>query len=408
MPSTTPAPTPPNVVVRTATERDAEALVQLRRALFAETSFLLWEAGEYTLAAEDERQRLVQDAQQANNCTLLALADGHAVGFLAVMGGARQRNRHNGLLAMGVRQSHWGQGIGQLLLQQALAWAPSAGLSRLELHVHAHNQRAVALYRRCGFAVEGLRRGAARVDGRDVDEYLMARRLDEAAPSALAPGTNPARQAVRRDAYIARLADDLMRRHGAHTVLLYGSHADGSATPTSDYDLAAFAPVPRKLWDARVVDGRYLDAFIHPDSVLDAPGEDHLQLRGSLVLAQRGDQATQFLARLDALFSAGPARKPDDELQGTRVWCWKMLDRLARGDLEGHYRRHWLLMALLEDYFLLRGQWYLGPKKSLRLLQQADPAAYTAFEAALKPDADAAALRTMVQQVAGDAPVQNS
>ncbi len=205
---------------------------------------------------------------------------------------------------------------------------------------------------------------------------------------------------------IHRLCAELMQQHGAHTVLLYGSHADGSATPQSDMDLAGFANVPRKTSDARVVDGQYLDAFIHPEAVLAQATADHLHLRGAVVLAQRGDEATRFLAALDALFAQGPEPRPEDELRTLRAWAWKMLARLQRGDVEGHYRRHWLLMQLLEDYHLLRQQWYLGPKKALLHLQQADPATYAAFEAALRPDADVAALRQLVQRVAGDAPVE--
>lgn len=203
---------------------------------------------------------------------------------------------------------------------------------------------------------------------------------------------------------IKRLCTELMQQHGAHTVLLYGSHADGSATPQSDYDLAGFADVPRKVCDARVVDGQFLDAFIHPEAVLANPTAEQLHLRGAVVLAQRGDEASRFLAALDALFAQGPEPRPEDELRTLRTWAWKMLARLQRGDAEGNYRRHWLLMQLLEDHFVLRHQWYLGPKKALLQLQRTEPATYAAFEAALQPDADVATLRQLVQRVAGDAP----
>lgn len=208
---------------------------------------------------------------------------------------------------------------------------------------------------------------------------------------------------MQADPLIARLRDELTQRHGAHTILLYGSHADGSASPASDYDLAGFADVPRTLRDARVVQGRYLDAFIYPEALLSQPTVENLHMRGAVVLTQRGELATQFLAKLDALHAAGPEPKPEDELQAVRTWAWKMLARLERGDVEGNYRRHWLLMALLEDYYLLRHQWYLGPKKSLLALQQADPPTYAAFDAALRPDAQVQALRHLVRLVAGEA-----
>jgi RimJ/RimL family protein N-acetyltransferase len=47
-------------------------------------------------------------------------------------------------------------------------------LRRVELTVHTTNQRAIAAYKRCGFQVEGVRRSSLLVDGKYVDEYLMA------------------------------------------------------------------------------------------------------------------------------------------------------------------------------------------------------------------------------------------
>jgi RimJ/RimL family protein N-acetyltransferase len=41
----------------------------------------------------------------------------------------------------------------------------------------AHNERALALYRRLGFEVEGTRRDSVLVDGRYVDELTMAKLL---------------------------------------------------------------------------------------------------------------------------------------------------------------------------------------------------------------------------------------
>lgn len=60
------------------------------------------------------------------------------------------------------------------MLQEALSWASAAGLLRLELNVHTTNDRAVALYKRFGFQIEGTRRASMLVAGQVRDEYLMS------------------------------------------------------------------------------------------------------------------------------------------------------------------------------------------------------------------------------------------
>jgi len=70
--------------------------------------------------------------------------------------------------------------------------------------------------------------------------------------------------------------------------------------------------------------------------------------------------------------------------------------RMRRGDIEGDFRRAWLLTALLEDYFSIRGMWYQGPRKSFQWLRQHDAPMYRAFEEALKPGASFDAIDEVV------------
>jgi hypothetical protein len=104
------------------------------------------------------------------------------------------------------------------------------------------------------------------------------------------------------------------------------------------------------------------------------------------------------------MFAAGPEKLPDDEIAALKVWAWKMLDRAAASDIEGDYRRTWLLMALLEDYFAIRHRWYLGPKRSFQWLAANEPQAHAAFREALRPEADLEAIRRLVEVVAGPPP----
>jgi ribosomal protein S18 acetylase RimI-like enzyme len=70
-----------------------------------------------------------------------------------------------------------GSGLGRALLEAAAVEAAARGARRLTLRVLGPNAAARALYGRCGFVVEGVLRGEFLLDGRYVDDVLMAREL---------------------------------------------------------------------------------------------------------------------------------------------------------------------------------------------------------------------------------------
>jgi len=200
----------------------------------------------------------------------------------------------------------------------------------------------------------------------------------------------------------AALIEELQRAHGVHTVILYGSRARGDATPESDIDVAGFADVAETARDARLWNGLYLDAFAYPTAIAEAAPElEMLKLLGGRVLLDERGLAGPLLERLAALDRAGPAALPETELRMRRVWARKTLARVRRGDVEAHYRYHWMLYQLLEDYFALRGEWYRGPKEALADLRRRAPETFAAFERALVPGAPLETLEALVERVVG-------
>lgn len=196
------------------------------------------------------------------------------------------------------------------------------------------------------------------------------------------------------------LIDELRRVHGVHTIILYGSRSRGEATPESDIDVACYADVAETTRDARLWNDMYLDAFINPTAQLkEAPTAKRLKLSGGQVLLDERGLAAAFLERIAELEQQGPPALPETDGRMRRLWIRKMMARIRRGDVESHYRHHWLLYQLLEDYFVLRGEWYRGPKRALADLLGTKPDTFAAFERALVPDAAPGALEALVEVV---------
>lgn len=163
--------------IRPAGPGDAAPLLDLKLALDVETDFMMLEPGERVETVERIAQHLDEVGRRENSTILVAEERGRLLGYVEAEGGTYRRNRHAACVVIGVRQAAAGRGIGTALLRDLDDWAREHGVDRLELTVMAHNERAIALYRRCGYEVEGTRRGSLRIGGRAVDELALARLL---------------------------------------------------------------------------------------------------------------------------------------------------------------------------------------------------------------------------------------
>jgi RimJ/RimL family protein N-acetyltransferase len=109
------------------------------------------------------------------NPIFVAVVDDKVVGWCDVVRVERPVHAHVGVLGMGLLPPHRGKGHGTELIKAVVADAHRAGISRVELTVHADNHWAIGLYEKVGFVREGVRRDAVCIDGRFIDSILMAK-----------------------------------------------------------------------------------------------------------------------------------------------------------------------------------------------------------------------------------------
>ena len=144
-------------------------------------------------ASEELQRARLADSLAPGKADLLLVAErgGELVGSAGMHPvGPSPRRRHAMAIGISVRAEAQGQGVGSALMQAMCDYADRwIGLLRLELTVYVDNERAIALYRRFGFEVEGRLRGYVLRDGAFVDAFAMARL--HPAPPAIAPGATP-------------------------------------------------------------------------------------------------------------------------------------------------------------------------------------------------------------------------
>jgi RimJ/RimL family protein N-acetyltransferase len=168
------------VLLRSAVPEDATALIAFVRAADTESRGLAREPGEFTMTEEQERAYLIGRQDEPLSLFLVAEADGAIVATANVQPVRNlSRFRHRALLAVAVRQPYWRQGLGRLMMTEALRWCKETGFEQAELDVVASNAAAVALYESLGFEATGMyKRGFKYSDGTYADEYFMWLPLD--------------------------------------------------------------------------------------------------------------------------------------------------------------------------------------------------------------------------------------
>lgn len=163
------------VTIRTVRETDAEAYLTLGKSIMSENIYSLTQADELILTVEQEREWLKSNIEDECHLIIVAEIDNKIIGQLDFSNGHRKRNAHTGEFGMGVHKDFRELGIGSLLIGALVDWAKNnPKIEKVNLSVHKTNERAISVYKKIGFQVEGLRTKDLKYpDGVYVDTVLM-------------------------------------------------------------------------------------------------------------------------------------------------------------------------------------------------------------------------------------------
>lgn len=166
------------LILRNATDDDAEMLLKYLKETAVETRFLVKEPEEIDMTTEEEKAFIKRQNESEGNIMLLGFLDGEFVGNCALNGMGLFRFRHRVTLGIALYQKFTGLGIGKVMMQTLIRLAKEMGYEQLELNVIANNERAIALYKKMGFEICGTTKNASKYkDDTYADEHLMVRML---------------------------------------------------------------------------------------------------------------------------------------------------------------------------------------------------------------------------------------
>jgi ribosomal protein S18 acetylase RimI-like enzyme len=165
-----------NYTVRSAIDTDAKDLSELRLQIDGETENMDREQGEAFIDTAGFEQIIKTDIERPRNLFLVAVVDDRIVGFSRCEGTYLNRFSHKVEFGICVLKEFWGYGMGKNLLKESVSWADSNGIKKMTLHVLETNDKAINLYKKLGFEIEGiLKNDKILADGKYYNTIIMGR-----------------------------------------------------------------------------------------------------------------------------------------------------------------------------------------------------------------------------------------
>ncbi|MFD6508178.1 GNAT family N-acetyltransferase [Bacillus sp. NPDC060175] len=162
--------------IRSATFQDADQLSEIRVQIDGETENMDREAGEGLIDTEGFQKIIKTDSEKMKNLFLVAEVHNRIVGFSRCEGSDLKRLSHKVEFGVCILKEFWGYGIGKSLLQQSINWADENEVKKIALQVLETNEKAIQLYKKLEFEVEGVLKNDKRLsDGKYYDTVIMGR-----------------------------------------------------------------------------------------------------------------------------------------------------------------------------------------------------------------------------------------
>lgn len=144
-----------NYLIREANIEDAENVIEYIKIVSDETDFLISDSSERNFTVKKEKEFLQNMQNSIIEKMFLCEIENKIVGICSIEGVNKIRIKHRVDLAITVLKNYWGNKIGEKLIDYAIEYCKSNSIKKIELTVRIDNERALKLYKKFGFEIEG-------------------------------------------------------------------------------------------------------------------------------------------------------------------------------------------------------------------------------------------------------------
>ena len=143
------------IEIREIEVEDYKELLDFMRKVKGETNFLLGYPDEIKLSYEDEKEHIKKVKSSETSNYFVVMKNSKIIGCIGFNGNIARKMKHYGTIGISVLKEYWGRGIATALLEKLISWSKEKGIKKINLDVFENNERAIKLYEKFGFKLEG-------------------------------------------------------------------------------------------------------------------------------------------------------------------------------------------------------------------------------------------------------------
>lgn len=142
-----------NIVIRSATEQDAQQIITFLKKVGDETQNLTFDSSDFEISVEDEAAFLSRN--EKDGTFIVAEYRGLIIGTSQLIISTRERIKRTSDMSISVLKEYWGTGVSSLLMKKIIERATSLNIKKINLLVRTDNIRARKFYEKYHFIKEG-------------------------------------------------------------------------------------------------------------------------------------------------------------------------------------------------------------------------------------------------------------
>ena len=166
------------LTIRQAKIEDADIVFKYINKICSETEYLTFGSGDIALTVEMQKSIIEKSYNSPSHLLLIGVVGNRVVANIRFTPGIRPRTCHAGEFGISVLKQYWRYEIGSWLMQAFIQWAKDSNIiKKINLIVRKDNKKAISLYKKFGFTVEGTITREFYINNRFYDAFFMGLKI---------------------------------------------------------------------------------------------------------------------------------------------------------------------------------------------------------------------------------------